>query len=698
MTWRPLTGLTGVVVAIVSIAVLGFAETTKPQASADQNNPVRTHKKSYVFPPIASEAFQELTRDPFPSPCGKALNSIQLETTIARLTFGDPPAFSVTLTHPDIEVEHGHLTKTFRVLSKDNGCPEALEQVAGVLTERERDSLFVQVETKVTENFNHENPPVDILNRYSIYVKLILQGVFPVLLIFTFLLIGFQSFLWTRREFLTFSEEKGDRKAVVFTLGLALFVLVVGFLRDPLPANWFPVVFPGYDYKYISILFTQIQPLVSRLGFVPEMWIAFWVTLAGAFCVLLSYLAARRFVSHRRAVLVALLMTVLPRMMMYYSSDSQHVVSLAVWLWGLLNWADIRAGKKKGIGYMLLALVLLPMLRLETAWWSLLWIVLLPPPIDKRRLALIGGGALVYGMVVMWVFQSLGYTPFSFSTLSNLPVIPWYYIRSVTQFDLLFLLFSGVFLLGILVLFREDKFLLLTLYLTTCLSFISGAITGKETGNFVSFRYFMAGLFPLMLLTAIGADRMRRWLENKIALGTLLVVLVPSLAVESYYVFHEYELPVFQQEYRFLKKELSHLEPGQTVCSISPILHRHFAKQNNDMDTSLYLPPKMENYFKLGIRWKLIEEEADCNCDYYYETSVCQLRFRQEVFLEDQMLLSNVEGYRYLCNLEQERRAKVLIAQASGTQKLFYGSREVYDMDRTILLRLYKTKQDITEN
>ena len=700
-TRRPLQfGLSGVVSAIVILVAFGSAFATEAKTSAEKSTSTQSYKLSYVFPPKASESFQELTRDPFPTPCGKALNSVRLETTTAHLTFGDPPAFSVALTHHGLKIDRGRVTKTFRVLPEDNICPEAVEQVARILDERERESLFIQVETKVAENISNEKLPIHDMNIEpdATLWQLFLQGFFPILLVFTFLLIGFQSFVWIRRDYLKLSEKKSEKRAIVFTLGLSLFALAVGFLRDPLPVNWYPVVFPGYRYEYISILFVQIQPLVTRLGIAPEGWIAFWVTLAGAFCVLLSYLAARRFVSHQRAVFVALLMTVLPRMLMYYSSDCQHVVSLAVWLWGLLNWADFRAGNKKGLGGMILALVLLPMLRLETAWWSMLWIVLIPPNIGRRRLIRFALHTLVYGIAVFWVLNAIDYGHFDLSSLPYLPVIPWYYMRSLTQFDLLFVLFVGLFLLGLLTLFQEDKFLLATLYLTTCLSFLSGAVTGKQTIEFVSFRYFMAGLFPVMLIAAIGVDRIRNGLKNKIALGAALVVLIPALAVESYYVFHVDELPVFQQEYRFLKKELSSIKPGQTVCSISPILHHHFAKLGNDMDTSLYLPPKMENYFMLGIRWQLFEENSQDACDYYYENSVCQLRFPQQLYEENRMLENNLHTYYRLCEQDQQRFAKVLVAQTPGTQKMSYGVRELYDMDRTILMRLYKTKPDSMKN
>ncbi len=634
-TWRPLRfGLTGVVSAIAILVAFGSAFATEAKTSVEKSPSTLSHKLSYVFPPKASESFQELTRDPFPTPCGKALNSVRLETTTAHLTFGDPPAFSVALTHPGLKIDRGRVTKTFRVLPEDNICPEAVEQVARILDERERESLFIQVETKVAENISNEKLPIHDMNIEpdATLWDLFLQGFFPILLVFTFLLIGFQSFLWIRRDYLKFSEKKSEKRAIVFTLGLSLFALTLGFYLDPLPANWYPVVFPGYRYAYISILFAQIQPLVSRLGIVPEQWIAFWVTLAGALCVLLSYLAARRFVTHRRAVLVALLMAVLPRIVMYYSSDCQHVVSLAIWLWGFLNWADFRAGNKKGIGGVMLALALLPMLRLETAWWSVLWVVLLPPHIGKRKLALIGIQALVYGTVVFLILDMIDYGHFDFSSFLYLPVTPIIYIRTLTHFDVLFLLLTISFLFGIWISYREDRYLLLKLYLAGCLSFFSGAVTGKTAFEFVSFRYFMVGLFPLMLLVAIGADGIRTRLKNRIALGTALAVLIPTLVVESYFVFYDKELPIFQQEYPFLKKELSRLAPGQTVCSISPLFHYHLWEQGQDMDISLYLPPKMERYFNFNIHWKLFQDEisGDEICDYYYEASVCQLYFSPE--------------------------------------------------------------------
>ena len=660
--------------------------------ASENNTPVL-----YALPSEASNALQALTREPFPTPCGQALTSIRIDSMVAHLVFGDPPSFSVALADPRTVSGRGKTTKTFLVFTEDGVCPRAVDDVARVLEEREGESIFIQIKTTNDRNTGDKTPQVhDMTIKADVDIgDLIVQSFFSFFLLFSCVFITLQTIKELRKIFEDACVGRTtERKYVLLTVAFSFFVFAFGLLWDLLPINWYPVIYPDYRYRYISFVFVQIQPFLSRIGIVPEQMIGVLVNLAGALCVILSYLAARRFVSSRRSVLVASIMAFLPRLIMFYTSDCQHVLSLAVWLWGLLQWLDWRSGERKALFKVLLSLTLLPLIRIETAWWIVLWGILLPPRINRRKFFWLFANMVIYGVMVVLILKAIGYGTFDFSTLPTLPIVPLNFLRLLVESDVLYLFLLTSFLWGGWVFFIEDRNFLLRMYVILCLSFFSGAITGRTSEEFVTFRYYFVGLFPLVLLIATGMEGIYLRLVQKINRGTVLFALLSLLFVEGVLIFSKYELQTYQQEYLFIKETFPKLTPGKTVCSISSDIHYHLDEQARDLDVSLYLPSQMKDYFGFDLQWKLLVDDRETDCDYYYETSLCQMRFSDDLLRVEPNLKKNMGNYYRLCDLAQERFGKELVHQKIGTQKIYFGScREKSEREDNILLRLYKTEQ-----
>jgi hypothetical protein len=678
------------------------ANPNQPPAITDSSAPLDT---DYILPPESSKIVQALTAQPFVRACGHALESVRILPRSIVLHFGKPPQVTVSLTHlgraPDGK-SATEATRFFRVGSESRDCPQVAGQVAELIRTRETTSPFVALAQPASpappplaETLESEQEWDSEFSGHEIE-----WAIFPLLMVLTLCLILFQTLTWAWRVLNRAGNDPRtaiEKRHVALVLALSGLVLLVGVLMDPFPINWYPVVYPGERYKWVSLAMLHLQywvyfflsPLVT-----PSQVVMTLVNLSGALCVPLTYRLARRFQSPMQALIASLFMGGLPLLLFVYASDCQHVVALAVWLWGFWHWMRTRGGRMGSLAAVLVAQALLPMIRLETLGWVLAWYFLLP----RTKCTLIAYlVAAVEWMTMLGVIAF--YAPAMRYSIDgwdfvNLLFSPFHYLSAVTDFVGFGLVLGGLWTYGLIVLFKENRRLALGLFVATCLIVLPVVMSGRGVfAEYVSMRYALAGLFFVFLMLAAGLDALARRLPRSARIGAFLVLAI-LLVIEATDVFSPARRNVFDQEYRFLSKQLKTLPQGVTVCAISPLLNHNWLGEQVDFDLSLMVPRYFERYIGVPVHMKRLKEtlaEAR-SCDYFYEGSMCSVTLSDHTYRTASEKSANLERYRDWCNRYLQTMGGSIVAHETVKQHLYRWDLD-NDLAADLTLRLYKTQK-----
>ncbi len=250
------------------------------------------------------------------------------------------------------------------------------------------------------------------------------------------------------------------------------------------PVNWAEVIYPDDRYQTVAPALWHLQAVLLRVlpaGWAPTDIIHALVRVAAALTAPLFFLAFRPLVADVWPPTLlrtsALVLALLPVLWFMGTTDCQHVIAQLVWLFGLLMWTDAVRGQRLAIPGFLLAVGMLPAVRVETAVWTFAWFVLVPPQRHERialRVAALG----VVGTLSALALARVNGPQLRWKLLLNLPDLllwPAEALYSLTHTGLAYALLLGLAALGGRTLFAAHRRLFVqthlafTLLATPCL-------------------------------------------------------------------------------------------------------------------------------------------------------------------------------------------------------------------------------------
>jgi len=179
---------------------------------------------------------------------------------------------------------------------------------------------------------------------------------------------------------------------------------------------------------------------------------------------------------------------------------------------------------------------------------------------------------------------------------------------------------------------------------------------------------------------------------SKVGFLLLAVCLLPFVA-DAITIFSYTNLYTYQQEYRFLKKELPQLPKGARVCFLDVNIQHGWPGNHVDFDSAYLFPIGGENYYgypivPLRFSGNPEQDATIGQCDYYYESALCNLDIPANPDSHQPVLREDIKRYQSLCRQYLDRMNAVVCASTSATQNLFWLKRK--GEPPPIDLRLFK--------
>ena len=580
----------------------------------------------YVLPAESSRIFQEFIREPFPKPCHTTLQSTSISKDRVELFFQGPVNFKIHLVHPS-GVKPRNRFGFFGLVDDVETCTEIKGLFGPLLKQRITDDPWILAD----EPDPAPSSPVESIGPYlAVFANIAMSGALALVLLLT--AAGGLRSIWRLSRARAGADDRKDLLPVVIVSASALLPL---YWMDSITINWYSIF--SFDWDLISSSFPAWQSYTMLLAtFLPPGISVFSAVIwTNQFCgiaipILAYHLARKLEFSRLSSVVAGLVLASAPLFRQLGSSDSQHLSAMLLWMLAGYFLLGQRLDKRPGRIWLITALCILAILvRNESVAWCFTWLVFVRPSELKSlsRRTVIPAGIVLAAIIsyIVWNnFDQLG--P---GRLYDYISIPFRFWNNLFTYPILAKVFNLISSIG---------FLLLLYIKPRKAAIVIGAIlilaspvlfTCFTPNNQVTLRYFLPMIFFFSLPAAFAFEKLINLSAVlKIPLIVVSIILAGfAIFLESGIVYPAEHQFSFRNEAAFLRKINNHVPPGSVICMVDPKSHQFLEGDHEDFDTSFRPLEGQGRYWSIPVKFKLLKEETRLPgiCDYYYESTVCQI-------------------------------------------------------------------------
>lgn len=445
-------------------------------------------------------------------------------------------------------------------------------------------------------------------------------------LLFMFLiLVYYYIYIWV------LEINKIERKKIFYLMFFSSIILIyILFFYKTYPINVIPLTPSIERYEYISIGIISLQKFLYYIlpSYIPVVFIFnLLISTSVILLIPLSYIITNKVqlyykFSYLKPLSISIIFTLTPILYLYWWSINHHIIALMFWFWWFINWYEYTKNNNfKYLFFVLLTVLFMLSIRIETWYWAILWLIFFQSigKINKNFIVVLVFSIfpIVYFSYFTWYLNSINTEGLAHPLLwfTYLPLIFWKNIY-------VSFLIGALFISWLLILYRRSKDLFIKIIIWFLILLLP-SIQHLVWYEVLTFRYYLPIMLLFFWVLSLNFNKIYSIsIINKII---FFIVILFVFFLELFSIFNPINMYTYQNEFRFLTKEVKQIPNWSSLCIIDPLMNW----TDWDLDTSLVVPKDINRFMWWDIDINLLKWNKDWSiekfekCDYYYDSSLC---------------------------------------------------------------------------